>query len=181
MRQRIISAAGRLFAERGYAGTSVRDIARELGISNPSIYHHFASKAEVLDEVLREPMEIVGRSVERAAALPGAERRRAVVEGLLESLEVHGGVALVALDGSAHDTRARTLAEAGLLEVAALLGPTADQGGEADPLALVMAMAAVEGAVRHLWRQARTQDDFVRLMRERRPQLAETALRVLGD
>lgn len=47
-RQRIIDVARALFAERGYAGTSVRDIAERLGMTKGSMYYHFASKDELL-------------------------------------------------------------------------------------------------------------------------------------
>lgn len=51
-RLRILDAAARLFREKGYAGTTQRDIASECGMQPGSLYYHFASKDEVLAEVL---------------------------------------------------------------------------------------------------------------------------------
>jgi AcrR family transcriptional regulator len=46
-KQQILRAAMKLFAERGLDGTSIRDIARESGYTNPALYKHFASKEEL--------------------------------------------------------------------------------------------------------------------------------------
>jgi TetR/AcrR family transcriptional regulator, repressor of fatR-cypB operon len=43
-KQQILRAAMKLFSTRGYAATSIRDIARESGYTNPALYKHFASK-----------------------------------------------------------------------------------------------------------------------------------------
>ena len=44
--------AGRLFAERGFKNTTVRDIADAAGILSGSLYHHFDSKESMVDELL---------------------------------------------------------------------------------------------------------------------------------
>jgi AcrR family transcriptional regulator len=46
--------AARLFAERGYQGTSLADLAQELGVQKPSLYHHIASKEDLLWEVAND-------------------------------------------------------------------------------------------------------------------------------
>jgi len=51
-RERILSEASTLFAQRGYAGTSTRDIASAVGIRQPSLFHHFPSKAAIADALL---------------------------------------------------------------------------------------------------------------------------------
>ena len=43
-----------MFAERGLRATTVRDIADSAGILSGSLYHHFDSKEEMVDEVLRD-------------------------------------------------------------------------------------------------------------------------------
>jgi AcrR family transcriptional regulator len=48
-RELIISAAAKLFKERGYASSSMRDIANSLNIEAASLYHHIKSKEEILD------------------------------------------------------------------------------------------------------------------------------------
>lgn len=80
-RERILEVAARLFVERGYAGTSVRDIAKELGIANPSLYYHFKSKEEMLAELLAEPLGRVERAVEEAEGLSGDARTRRIIGG----------------------------------------------------------------------------------------------------
>ena len=42
--ERILDEAEALFAERGFAGATLRDVATRVGIRNPSLYNHFPSK-----------------------------------------------------------------------------------------------------------------------------------------
>lgn len=51
-RAQVLSAAARIFRDRGYKAATMRDIAQEAGMEAGSIYYHFRSKNEILDEVL---------------------------------------------------------------------------------------------------------------------------------
>ena len=51
-RATILTCAARLFAEQGVSATSVREIAQEVGILSGSLYHHFGSKDEIVQEIL---------------------------------------------------------------------------------------------------------------------------------
>jgi AcrR family transcriptional regulator len=53
-RQQILDASLRLFSERGFARTTVRDIARQAGITDAAIYYHFESKRELLEALVEE-------------------------------------------------------------------------------------------------------------------------------
>jgi AcrR family transcriptional regulator len=52
-REELLDLAATMFAQRGLRATTVRDIADAAGILSGSLYHHFASKEEMVDEVLR--------------------------------------------------------------------------------------------------------------------------------
>src|SRR6202008_1417560 len=52
-RDELLELAAAMFAERGLRATTVRDIADAAGILSGSLYHHFASKEEMVAEVLR--------------------------------------------------------------------------------------------------------------------------------
>jgi AcrR family transcriptional regulator len=52
-RERLLRAAADVFADRGYDGTRVADIAAAAGVSNGALYAHFGSKAELLTDALR--------------------------------------------------------------------------------------------------------------------------------
>ena len=52
-REELLTLAAAMFAERGLRATTVRDIADSAGILSGSLYHHFKSKEEMVDEVLR--------------------------------------------------------------------------------------------------------------------------------
>lgn len=51
-RDAIVRVASKIFAEKGYLGTTVREIADEAGILSGSLYHHFSSKEDLAFEVL---------------------------------------------------------------------------------------------------------------------------------
>ena len=50
-RAELTRIAARLFAEKGYQGTSLADLAEAVGMQKPSLYHHIASKEDLLWEV----------------------------------------------------------------------------------------------------------------------------------
>ena len=71
-RDRIESAAVRLFVEKGVAGTTVRDIAQTVGISEGALYRHFVSKEQLVWLLFeRHYVEFAGRLMARTG------RRRA--------------------------------------------------------------------------------------------------------
>jgi AcrR family transcriptional regulator len=53
-REQILDASLRLFSEKGFARTSVRDIAQAAGITDAAIYYHFASKRDLFEALLDE-------------------------------------------------------------------------------------------------------------------------------
>ncbi|MHB1844684.1 MAG: TetR/AcrR family transcriptional regulator [Deltaproteobacteria bacterium] len=52
MRQRLLGEATRLFAARGFDGTTLQDVADAVGVSKPAVLHHFASKDTLREAVL---------------------------------------------------------------------------------------------------------------------------------
>src|SRR3546814_16051962 len=65
-RRTVIEAAAKLFSQKGYAGTSMLDVARTLEISRPALYHYFVSKEDVLTTLVKDVtiyLENVGDSL----------------------------------------------------------------------------------------------------------------------
>lgn len=88
-RSALISAAARLFSERGFAGTSMRDIAASVGMLSGSIYYHFPSKQALLMAVHEESVRHTVRAVEAALDGPAQnpwDRLQAVCEAHLTTL-----------------------------------------------------------------------------------------------
>jgi TetR/AcrR family transcriptional regulator, cholesterol catabolism regulator len=67
-RQQLLDVAARLFRERGYHVTSMRDIAHEVGMLSGSIYYHFSSKEELLLAVYEEGLRHIAEQVDAAVA-----------------------------------------------------------------------------------------------------------------
>jgi AcrR family transcriptional regulator len=71
MREKILGEAASLFTRLGYRATSTRDIAAAVGVRQPSLFHHFPSKASILIELLEYSYEPAVAVCEHLAALPG--------------------------------------------------------------------------------------------------------------
>jgi AcrR family transcriptional regulator len=88
-RPALLDAAARLFAERGFAGTSMRDIAASVGMLSGSIYYHFPSKQALLMAVHEESVRHTVQAVETAMGEPQRnpwDRLEAVCEAHLTTL-----------------------------------------------------------------------------------------------
>jgi AcrR family transcriptional regulator len=72
--ERILDAAEALFAERGYAGTSLRDVAARVELRIPSIYNHFPSKDALYAAVLARGIGPVLALLAEFGAQPGTSR-----------------------------------------------------------------------------------------------------------
>ena len=51
-KERILEAALELFAQSGYSGTSMNDIAKQMGITKGALYKHYTGKQEILDRIV---------------------------------------------------------------------------------------------------------------------------------
>jgi TetR/AcrR family transcriptional regulator, cholesterol catabolism regulator len=80
-RERVLAAAAKIFSERGYAGTTVRAVAKEVGLQAGSLYYHYRSKEELIEAVLDIGINGVSETVRNAiAALPPDAAGRKLIE-----------------------------------------------------------------------------------------------------
>ncbi|MGW0480401.1 TetR/AcrR family transcriptional regulator [Nonomuraea sp. NPDC003214] len=89
-RQRILEAARDLFAAQTYRAASMRDVAERVGISKPSLYHHFRSKSEILDSLVTPPIDELEAAIRAAESAPaGTDVRRDLLAGCLDVMLAH--------------------------------------------------------------------------------------------
>ncbi len=75
-RDRLCEIAARLFAVRGYSGTSMSDIARRVGVRKPSLYNYTSSKEELFMELLEGSVEAWARASSPALLGEGSHQER---------------------------------------------------------------------------------------------------------
>lgn len=90
----VVATAGRMFAEKGYHGTSMRDLGKELGLLGSSLYSHIDSKEDLLVEVVDEGARLFLDSSGRAMAVDGTakERLRSLIAGHVDVVLDHQDV-----------------------------------------------------------------------------------------
>jgi AcrR family transcriptional regulator len=79
-REALLTAGARLFAERGYSGTSIEELGAAAGVSGPALYKHFSGKQAILSAILLDASEGLfagGQGV--LSRTDGAEALRALV------------------------------------------------------------------------------------------------------
>lgn len=82
-RAQLLEVAGTLFAEQGFHGSSMEQLAEAAGVSKPVLYQHFPSKRALYLALVREAVAVLDERV--AAALEGTTDNRARVHGAIRA------------------------------------------------------------------------------------------------
>src|SRR2546430_17540684 len=97
-REELTRIAARLFAEKGYQGTSLADLAGALGVQKPSLYHHIASKEDLLWDVAFEGSGAFHAALDAVPdGAPAAEKIRLALRPHLGAVAGQPDVATVLL------------------------------------------------------------------------------------
>jgi len=76
VRERLLSGATGLFASKGYAATTVREIVERAGVTKPVLYYYFGSKEGIYLDLMREPFSKFAALVEEALLQAASARER---------------------------------------------------------------------------------------------------------
>jgi AcrR family transcriptional regulator len=95
-RSELTRAAARLFAEKGYHGTSIGDLAKALGVRKASLYSHIESKQDLLYETMRDGAVAFHAALDAIPDdLPAVEKIRLALRGHLRVVSEQLDVATV--------------------------------------------------------------------------------------
>jgi len=147
-RERILATASGLFAERGFAGTSIRDISDALGVTKAALYYHFASKDDILRAIVDQPISAIRGVMELEPDLGSAAARRQFIADIIgamadctpESVAVFKDPQIQAMVGA--EISASGITNVLSITLAGALSGTADPA-QIEPEHLVRASAAV--------------------------------------
>lgn len=79
-KEEILKTAARMFREKGYTGTSMRDLAEKIGIEAASLYNHIHSKGEILEEII---FSIARDCAEQLETMPTGDSASQKIESLV--------------------------------------------------------------------------------------------------
>ena len=133
-RSAVLDAAAKTFARRGYAGSSMDDIADELGATKGRVYHYYRSKARVLEDIL-----LLGARTLHEAVAPVAGRPGTAPPARLEEMAVEHALVLL----RQNDVQAVTL------HTIHLVTGRASEPGEANPFRYIV---EARDSYEELWR-----------------------------
>jgi len=99
-RDELLGLAAAMFADRGLRATTVRDIADAAGILSGSLYHHFSSKEEMVDEVLHGFLDwLFGRYQQIIDTEPNSmERLKGLFMASFDAIEHHHAAVVIYQD-----------------------------------------------------------------------------------
>ncbi len=91
LRGEILAVAGKMFADRGYEGVTLREIAKEIGYTHAVIYQHFPDKSHILAELSSETIGLMVQNFDAIAAKHPSPKERlfATSRGLIQFCTAH--------------------------------------------------------------------------------------------
>lgn len=150
-RQAVLDSARDLFVAKGFADTSIDDIAQGSRVSKGAVYHHFADKQELFAELFRTSQTAVLVSVAKAASVPATpwERARLAVGAFLRAY-VHDQTSKVLLRDSIPvlgQRRVRELDDETALPLVMALLDELDAAGELRPVSKPLTARIIFGTL----------------------------------
>jgi AcrR family transcriptional regulator len=178
-RAQIRAAAARLFVEKGYATTTMREVAEEAKVSERTVYAVFPTKVALLNEAIGvaivgddRPVPVAERDDFRAA-VNERDGRRALelfVNGASEVFERAGALMIAGYEAAGADAELRQAAKAGAqaraVDFAVVVNALAEHGALRDDLRVEQAtdilLALVSPQVHHMLRhhRGRSPDEY---------------------
>jgi AcrR family transcriptional regulator len=138
-RAHVLGVAAKLFAERGFHGASMRDIANACGVRASSLYNHASDKNDLLVALVTRYLDAADRALARAARTPGdgATRLAAMTRASLRVARGHAEEFLTLSNSWTHIRRTPELA-----------GLVARSEADRETWAKVLAAGAADGSLR---------------------------------
>jgi TetR/AcrR family transcriptional regulator, cholesterol catabolism regulator len=170
---RLLEAAGDLFAERGFHGTSIADIAERVGIHRGGVYYHVNSKEDLLWQIVRTYLdaELAWMAKLDHEPLPVDARLRAMIRNhVLNIIDHHREVAINLRDGDALTGDAAKQRQLLRNRVQSVWQETIDEGHRIGVLVtadhvVVNGLLGMLNAV-HFWYRPRDRDDPEQIARK---------------
>ncbi len=103
MREQLIAAGRKLFAEKGFTATATPEIVAEAGVTRGALYHHFADKTALFAAVFEAETRIVAAEIE-AGSMDSATARDALLSGArayFAAMRLPGRCRILLVDGPA--------------------------------------------------------------------------------
>src|SRR5215207_4044197 len=86
-REAVLRAAAQLFNEKGYAASTLDEVAERLGVSKPTVYYYVQSKDEILFECVRTGLELLQKAIREVDAAGGRAIDK-LVAGMRQYVEI---------------------------------------------------------------------------------------------
>ncbi|UCF98579.1 MAG: TetR/AcrR family transcriptional regulator [Spirochaetaceae bacterium] len=146
MRDSILTAAFRMFGERGFGGTTIKDLAQSLDISPGSVYTYFSGKEELFRCTVEEGWQRFLLEISRIVTAPKElkERFDSILDYCFESLKQ----ALPLLRGMLFDSRQRRLLHENLQLLCQLLEQLIREGQSQGLIRIVLAEEHVRAQIK---------------------------------
>jgi AcrR family transcriptional regulator len=148
-RTRVLQAALELFAERGFAATSTRELSERLGFTKAALYYYFKTKDDLLVALIQPVLEQLTTLITQTPVRPSAAARREVLAAYVDLTTDHVDLLRVLTQDPSVTRRPASAAHAALEERMLQLLAGHEAPDLTEQIRARAALAAVRGAIVH--------------------------------